>query len=103
MGQQRSAGLGGKALLPEVLERGTEDPDHPGAPTGQGAGDRVRLVAEVGGHLAYAFLRLLGHLNAPKGVGNRRGGQPCGVSHLADRHTLGGRRHCGKPIREALT
>ena len=72
MGQQRAPGLGGQPLLPEVLQRRTQDPDHSRSAAGQRAGDRMRLVAEIRGHLAHALLCLLGDLDARAARRRRR-------------------------------
>ena len=69
--QQRAARLGDEALLPQVLERGAEDPDHAGAPAGERPRDRVGLVTHLVGDLADALLSLLGDLDAAQRIGNR--------------------------------
>ena len=71
VGQQGATRLGGEALLPQILERGAEDPDHAGAAAGQRAGDRVGLVAEVIGDLADPLLGLLGDLDPAQCVRDR--------------------------------
>ena len=91
--QERAACLGDQALLPQILERGAEDPDHAGAPAGERARDRVGLVTHLVGDLADALLGLLGDLNAAQCIGHCGGRYPRGVGNLPDRHALGGRAH----------
>ena len=101
MREEHSARLGDQTLLPEILQRRPEDPDHPGAAAGQGAGDRVGLVAEVAGHLADPLLGLLGDLDPAQRVGDGRRRDAGGVGHVPDRDTLDGRAH-GRPDRVGL-
>ncbi|GAA2216248.1 hypothetical protein GCM10009850_117170 [Nonomuraea monospora] len=61
---QPSADADRQGLLPEVLQRAAQQADHPGAPAGQGSGDGIGLVAELGRGGAHPLHGLLRHLQA---------------------------------------
>jgi hypothetical protein len=91
--EQGPPGLRDQALLPQVLERRTEDPHHAGPAAGQRASDRIRLVSELGRHLSHPLLGLLRHLDPAERVRHRGGRYAGGIGHFPDRDALGGRGH----------
>ena len=78
-------------LVPEVGQAADEQADDAGRAAGQGAGDRIGLVAELLGGLAHPSLGLGGHLQAAQRVahGGRREARV--LRQLADRDAAPGR------------